>query len=417
MKILLYSLNYAPELVGIGKYSGEMAEWLTQKGHQVSVVCAPPYYPEWRVNEGYRSWKYHNEVLNQVKLFRCPLFVPKNPSLLSRVLHLFSFGLSSFPVMFRLWSWKPDVVMVIEPTFFCLPTALFLCKLTGAKSLLHIQDFELDAMIGLGFGLKNHSLWAQFWYSIETFVMCRFDAISTISHSMIANAGKKSKYSVPLHYFPNWVDTDFVSPKMDAILIRKRWNIPETMQVVLYSGNIGKKQGLNLVIQAAKLMANEKDVLFMILGDGAEKQKLIDQAKQLTLDNIRFDALQPYADLPALMAFADVHLVIQKRGVANAVLPSKLTTIFSAGGYALISAEAETEMALLCEEFYGIAERIEPENVEQLVTALRKMLMDAKKGRPKINKVARQYAKEHLNKELVLQKFENMLKDLISESN
>lgn len=162
------------------------------------------------------------------------------------------------------------------------------------------------------------------------------------------------------------------------------------------------------------MLAAEQDVLFLDLGAGVDKQVLIDQAEQLNLSNIRFEPLQPYQDLPALMAMADVHLVIQKQGVADAVLPSKLTTILSAGGYALITAEAETELGLLCQQFPGIAECVDPENVEQFVALLRRMLMAAKSGRPCVNKVARQYAVEQLNKQNVLQKFDTLLRDLIA---
>jgi colanic acid biosynthesis glycosyl transferase WcaI len=414
MKILLYSLNYAPELTGIGKYSGELGDWLSENGHEVRVICAPPYYPEWRVGDGYRSWLYRCEQRNGVKIVRCPLFVPKNPKTLSRLLHLLSFAVSSLPVMLIQWSWKPDVVMVIEPTFLCVPATLLLSRVTGAKSLLHIQDFELDAMLGLG--LAKHGRVAAVCYAVESFFMLRFSAISSISRSMLVKAAAKTRQSVPLHFFPNWVDTDFVSPEADALLFRRRWGLSETTQVVLYSGNLGKKQGLDLLIQAARLLAAEQDVLFLVLGAGVDKQTLIDQAEQLNLSNIRFESLQPYPDLPALMAMADVHLVIQKQGVADAVLPSKLTTILSAGGYALITAEAETELGLLCQQFPGIAECVDPENVEQFVAALRRMLMAAKSGRPRVNKVARQYAVEQLNKQNVLQKFDTQLRDLIASN-
>ena len=413
MKILLYSLNYAPELTGIGKYSGELADWLAANGHEVRVICAPPYYPEWRVNDGYKSWLYRSELHNRVEILRCPLFVPKNPATLTRLLHLSSYALSSFPVMLKQWVWKPDVVMVVEPTFFCVPATLLLSKLTGAKRLLHIQDFELDAMLGLGLGKSGRR--SALCHAVESFFMRRFDAISSISRSMLVKAEAKSRQSVPLHLFPNWVDTGFVSPEADASLFRQRWGLSETMQVVLYSGNLGKKQGLDLLIQAAKLLVDEQDVLFLILGDGVERLALINQAEQLKMGNIRFESLQPYPDLPALMALANVHVVIQKKGVADAVLPSKLTTILSAGGYTLITAEAETELGLLCEQFPGIAVRVEPENVVDFVAALRGMLMAARSDRPRVNKVARRYAVEHLNKQNVLQKFETMLLDLIAK--
>lgn len=414
MKILFYSLNYAPELTGIGKYSGELAEWLAGKGHEVRVVCAPPYYPEWRLGRRYRSGRYYRGIRNGVEVFRCPLYVPQRPKTLTRLLHLLSFAISSFPVMMKQWAWKPDVIIGIEPTFFCTPTTLLLSKLAGSKSLLHIQDFELDAMIGLG--LAKHSHITAFCYAIESYFMRRYAAISSISKAMLAKAGAKTRKLVPVHFFPNWVDTDFVKPDVDARKFRKRLGIPTQSRVVLYSGNLGKKQGLDMLLEAARVMHDDKGVIFLILGDGVERSDLIEQAKKLKLTNVRFEYLQPYCDLPALMAMADVHLVLQKKGVAEVMLPSKLTTILSAGGHALITAEEDTELGKLCENFPGIAERVEPENVEKFVSSLRKMLISASVGRPKVNEVARQYALEQLNKQNVLQDFEILLMGLVNES-
>jgi len=413
MKILLYGINYSPELTGIGKYSGEMCEWLAARGHEVRVICSPPYYPEWRIGDGYSGRNYRRDHLRSVNVFRCPLFVPKRPTTLTRLLHLCSFALTSLPVVLSQWRWKPDVIITIEPTFFCVPAALLLSRLTGAKSLLHIQDFELDAMLGLGMA-KNGRLKATVCQAVETFFMRRFSAVSSISHSMLTRAGNKTRQSVPLHFFPNWVDTDFVKPEVDASGFRRRWALSDTAQIVLYSGNLGKKQGLDLLLQAAKHLSSEPDVVFLVLGEGAEKQNLIEQAERLELHNVRFESLQPYQDLPALMALADVHLVIQKKGAADAVLPSKLTTILAAGGYALITAETETELGLLCEQYPGIAERVEPENLEQFIESLKTMLNAAKTGRPRVNMQARQYALDNLGKEAILKGFEEFLLSLTS---
>jgi len=408
LRILIYGLNYSPELTGIGKYTGEMAAWLGARGHHVQVITAPPYYPEWRIASGYSNWRYRKEQLERVTALRCPLFVPKRPTTLTRILHLGSFALSSLPAVLRYWTWKPDIIITVEPTFFCVPAALLLSRLSGAKSILHIQDFELDAMLGLGLA-KNGYLRAAVFQAVETFFMRRFSAVSSISQSMLDRAANKSRQSVPLHFFPNWVDTNFIKPGGDASGFRQRWALPESAQVVLYSGNLGKKQGLDLVLRAAEQLSPNPDVMFLILGEGAEKQALIEQADQLELRNVRFESLQPYRDLPALMALADVHLVIQKKGAADAVLPSKLTTILAAGGYALITAEAGTELGLLCGQYPGIAERVEPEDPEQFVQALKSMLDAAKSGRPRINMIARQYALENLRKEAILQSFEEFL--------
>src|SRR4051794_25657468 len=114
-KILLYSINYSPELTGIGKYNGEMAAWLVNNGYEVRVVTAPPYYPDWRVQEGYSAWKYAKERIDGTQIWRCPIWVPRKPSGLKRLLHLLTFALSSLPVMLLQLFWRPHLLLVIEP--------------------------------------------------------------------------------------------------------------------------------------------------------------------------------------------------------------------------------------------------------------------------------------------------------------
>lgn len=408
MKILLYGLNYAPEMTGIGKYSGEMCEWLADNGHEVRVICAPPYYPEWRVGKPYRSGRYRTEQRNNVTVFRCPLFVPSKPKTLSRLLHLLSFGLSSLPVLFRQWSWKPDVVICIQPTFFCVPATLLFCKLRHTKSLLHIQDYELDAMLGLGLGKSG--VIAQFAGQIESWFMRCFDEISTISYSMLQKAKDKSSQAEKVFFFPNWVDTAFLRPDVDPDLFRKRWRISESTRVILYSGNMGKKQGLEIVLQAAEQLSQVPELLFLMIGTGAAQEELVELAKQLQLDRLKFYPLQPYEDLPALMALADIHLVIQKKGAADAVLPSKLTTILAVGGQCIITAETHTELGLLCREYPGIARCIEPENADALAAALSEMLLNLPLKTPGVyNEIAHQFAQDNLKKDQILSRLVSQL--------
>lgn len=405
MRILFYSLNFAPELTGIGKYSGELCEWLAANGHEVRVICAPPYYPQWRVQQPYKSMAYLTEQRAQVKVYRCPLYVPQKPKTLTRLVHLASFALTSFPILIKQWHWKPDIVICIEPTFFCVPGVLFFSKLSGTTSQLHIQDFELDAMLGLGLGKSGFI--ARVGQTLERWMMQQFDHVSAISFSMVKRADQKMGKTNHTYYFPNWVDTDFLSPSADPDIFKNRWNIPDSTKIVLYSGNIGKKQGLEIVLEAANQLRDEPNLLFIIVGIGAALDELVMLAKELQLANIMFKPLQPYEELPALMAFADIHLVIQKRGAADAVLPSKLTSILSAGGNSIITAEQDTELGLLCKKFPGIARCIEPENSAALTDAIIqiKKTLSPSKAKGEYNHIARQFALDNLQKDIILNKF------------
>jgi colanic acid biosynthesis glycosyl transferase WcaI len=121
--------------------------------------------------------------------------------------------------------------------------------------------------------------------------------------------------------------------------------------------------------------------------------------------------------LPELMALADVHLVVQRRGAEDAVMPSKLTTILAAGGNALITAESGTELGMLCEKHPGIALRVEPEDPEKLTEALLEMLADIDVDNRRYNPVARAYAEENLYKQRVLARFEADLIKLVGAGN
>ncbi len=138
----------------------------------------------------------------------------------------------------------------------------------------------------------------------------------------------------------------------------------------------------------------------MIVGQGGGKARLQKMAQERGLQNITFLPLQPYEALPALLKMADCHLVVQKRGAADAVLPSKLTNILAVGGNAVITAEAHTELGQLCDTLPGIAVCVEPESVSALVGGIEQAL-----NMPKENAIARDYAERTLEKENVLNQF------------
>src|SRR5260370_2516015 len=150
MRILIYSCNFTPESIGVGKYSGEMAEWLVKQGHSVRVIAAPPYYPMWKVDSAYLRPRYRRERLRGIDVWRAPLWVPRSPVGLARVLHLLSFAFTSFPLMVRQISWRPELIITVAPAFVCAPAALLVARLCGAQKWLHHQDFEVDLAFRMG---------------------------------------------------------------------------------------------------------------------------------------------------------------------------------------------------------------------------------------------------------------------------
>lgn len=408
MKVLIYGINYSPELTGIGKYSGEMGSWLARRGYQVKAITAPPYYPDWRVASGYSRIWFKTECIDGVQVMRCPLYVPREPSTLKRLIHLASFAITSGIRLFTQLLWRPDVVVCVVPTQFCLPAVIGFSWLCRAKRVVHVQDYELDAMFGLG--MAGDSKLKNFGSSVESRLLKSFDRVSTISQSMMAKAVEKGVDTQRLWFFPNWSETKQFSGVdiADIDALRLKLGVPVDAKVVLYSGNMGEKQGLELVIEAAKVLSDRASIFFVMVGRGAGRDRLEQLAGELNLENIVFGDLLPMAELPALLSMADSHLVVQKRGVADAVLPSKLTNILAVGGNAVITADQDTELGLLCDLYPGIAQLVEPESKEALVSGILATL-----EMPNPNMIASNYAGEHVDSQKILCDFDKNLTNLL----
>jgi colanic acid biosynthesis glycosyl transferase WcaI len=413
MKLLLYSLNFFPELTGVGKYSGELASWLSGRGHDVRVISAPPYYPAWKPQAGYSYFRWTSESWRGVKIWRCPIWIPLRLSGAIRMLHLLSFALSSFPVVLMQIAWRPNVVIVVEPTLLNVPAALLLAKLCKSKSILHIQDFEIDAAFELGIfrGQWLRALVLKF----ESLLMQQFHAVSTISNRMALMVRKKKVENNKVMLFSNWVDiTSFVirNSEENKRLYREKLGIPTDKIVALYSGNMGFKQGLEILVDVAKrcnsdLTANQ--VYFVFCGNGIARDALIHQSKNLT--NVKFLDLQPVDLFPNFLNMADLHLLPQRRDVADLVMPSKLTGMFASGRPVLVCANLQTELA---EVVYSRGLVVPPENVEALYAGIVKLAQDANL-RKTLGAAAKKYALENLEKNNVLCKFEKQLYHLVGK--
>lgn len=368
MKILIHGLNFSPEIVGIGKYTGELAEWLAKSGHEVRVITSPPYYPDWKIQPQYKSWRYKTESWQGVKVYRCPLWVPKKPSGLTRILHLMSFSFSSFFALLGQLGWKPDIILNVSPTLFSAPFTLFAAGLIRAKSWLHIQDFELDAAFNLGMissgGLLNRM--ALRW---EKSILTRFNKVSSISTRMVTLLIKKGVTADKTYLFPNWVDTDVIYPQNNHDnSYRKKLGISDKQCVVLYSGNMGYKQGINQIIEMAKLLENNKQIVFLLCGNGAARPGLEILAQDLK--NIKFLDLQPIENLNELLNAADIHFLPQQANAADLVMPSKLTGMMASGKPIIVTANQGTELAEVVNQIGVVVAPNDPEEGIEAVLRL-----------------------------------------------
>lgn len=407
MRILIVGLNYAPELTGVGKYTAEMAEALASEGHEVRVVCGPPYYPQWRIADGFSAWRYRFETRSGVRVSRVPLWVPAKPSGVSRLLHLASFTLTSLPVLAAQIAWRADVVMSIAPSLMSSPAAWLVARLSGAKSWLHIQDYEVDAAFDLGMIRGDRA--RRVALAIERQLLTRFDVVSSLSEKMVNRAIQKGVDPLKVFRLANWVDTRSIVPLAHARHYRKLLGLekgPAPQTVVLYSGNMGSKQGLEVLAEAAAELSRRPDISFVFCGNGPLRAKL--EARCAGLPNCSFIPLQPARQLNQLLNLADIHVLPQRGGAADLVMPSKL-------GGMLASGRAIVAMACVGTELYDVvAPRgvvIPPEDVHALVQAIEELASDPVR-RATLGAAGREYAERSLSSTSVLGGLNAKLREL-----
>ena len=401
MRILIFGINYAPELTGIGKYTGEMGAWLADQGHKITVVTALPYYPEWEIHEKYKGKGWKTEYLQSAEVIRSPLYVPEKVTSIKRIIHEFSFLAGIIPIWLKLlFRRKYDVVICISPPFHLGILPMLYSKIRGTKFITHIQDLQVDAAKDLGM-IKNDTA-LNIMFKLEKFLFDQSTAVATISPGMKRKITNKGIPASKIFLFPNWVDENTIRPLTKAQSLKAEFGIADHQHVVLYSGNLGEKQGLEIIVEVARSFRENKDVVFIIVGSGGGKSNLINLVNEAGLSNVLFFPLQPYEKLSALLATADVHLVLQKKSASDLVMPSKLTAILASGGCPIVTASPGTSLYdVIAEHNLGIL--VEPESAEALrsgiETALRSDLNEYRAN-------SRRYSELYLSKENILKQLE-----------
>jgi len=328
--------------------------------------------------------------------------------------HLISFMLGSLPVMMRQMFWRPHVVFSVVPTFFCVPLTLFVGKSSGAACWLHVQDFEVDAAFELGL-LPSQGLIHYVAVRIEKILTGAFDRVSVISSKMADHASTKTIPTSRIVVFPNWVDVDMIyplDPMVNGSNVFRRELAAQVPQIdkkiiLLYSGNMGVKQGLELLAPLAESFLSDFRVHFLFCGDGAFRSRLEALVGHFT--NVTLLPLQPLDRLNELLGAADVHLLLQRASAADLVMPSRLGSMLSSGRPVIATADMGTQVAQVVE---GRGLIVPTEDASALRSAILRLVED--EGlRLSLGRSAREYAVKNLGKQQVLNRFNLELVSLL----
>ncbi|MBV8846864.1 MAG: WcaI family glycosyltransferase [Bryobacterales bacterium] len=414
MKISIIGLNYLPESTSIGPYTAELAEHLRDRGHEVRVVTGFPSAPNWEIWHGYRKRKFMREVINGVPVFRTYLYVPKNPRrAMSRILFDSVFAVSALTGIFA--QLRPDLIIVISPPLQLAITGRLLAALSRARVFLHIKDLVPDAAVATG-ALREGSIAWKLGRALEAWAYRGATGVGVICDGMRRNLLAKGVPATKVKIFPDYIDPTFIQPvEGQHNNFRAKFGISADAFLVMYSGSVSSKQGLETYVEAAEVFETDHKVVCCLIGDGANLGDLKTLAAARSMRRFLFVPLQPRESLAAQLSAADVLVITQRKLVTDIVFPGKLLYYMSSGTAMLAAVHPESETGRFIRE-HQVGMVVPPEDPSAFAAALRWM-REHPEERREFGRNGRRVIETQFDRSLVLGRFGSHLEQVGARGN
>ena len=324
MRLLVITMLYEPDCLGIAPLASDLCVTLAERGHDVTVYTSYPYYPEWKRKSTTNPWRIQQETIAKVNVRRHGIYIPANPSrMIPRLMHEVSFPISMLRSLFD--RRRYDAVIVYCPLLGSVAFAA-LRKLWHREPLwVNIQDIPADAAVASGIGRSR--LFRAFSSIVQRFLLNRGEVWSSISPEMVARLSRIKAARTTIHNCPNWL-TGSLQEQVQRVP-RKIGRSPRTPLKLLYCGNIGKKQGLLELCQ--RLSTLDFNFQFQIRGGGGECEAVRSWVENSLDARFEFAGLLPEADFVRAIHAADWLVVPEKAGSTCSFLPSKVIPSISVG--------------------------------------------------------------------------------------
>ena len=346
MNLLVLCPHFAPDLAPTGEVMTQIVEQLAQRGHRIHVVTSLPWYVHHAIEPGWEGQLVRHEDTPWGRITRVHPFPTDKRNIPARALGFAGFtGLGGLAAIVS--RSRPDAVLAMSPPLTLGLAGWLAARIHRVPFVFNIQDVFPDVAVELGAITDPRVIAVASWLERETYL--RSDAVTVLSDDLAANvrakiAGRRGRAGdgAKVKVIPNFIDTDWIRPAERENAYRAEHGLT-AKTVVMYAGNVGFSQSLDLVLAAAAHHAHDPDVVFVINGGGSARAGLEEAAAGL--DNVRFVDMAPKDRLPEVAAAADIHLVPLKAGLARSSVPSKLYTILAAGRPVVASVDPGTEVA------------------------------------------------------------------------
>lgn len=400
---ILFLTQYCPPEVGAPQNRiFEFAKQLKKFGHEVTILTAMPNYPKGEIFDGYKGKKIMVEEIDNIKIVRTSIYATKDKSFTKRLRNYLSFTFSSLFTGSRYID-KQDVIITESPPLFLGWSGYVLSKIKGAKFIFNISDLWPESAVKLGVLHNKLLIKASTW--LEEFCYRKAAAVTGQTKGIVENIVSRGFDRNKVHLITNGVDTEFFKKGNRSEAFRKEVGI-ENKFAICYAGIHGIAQGLEVVINAAEILKNEKNIQFVFIGDGPEKTKLIDLTDKKKLSNVTFLPVQPKKKMPEIIASMDATVIpLKKLDLFKGALPSKMFEALASELPIVLAVEGEAEELIKNAEA-GIV--VEPENEKEIARAVLELSMDTEQ-RNRFGANGRKYVIENYSRETIARKLESIL--------
>lgn len=403
MNILLISAYFPPDTGSASHLFYELGCEFVKRGHNVKVITSfPSYYPTGNL-KNYKLKFFVKEKIEGMGVLRIRVF--KFPRNIPFARALWQFNLAILFLLPGLFIKNVDIIIVYSPPLTLGITAWILSRLKNAKFILNVQDLFPQSIIDLGI-LKNRIL-IKFFELMEKFVYKKSDFITVHSEGNKAHITEKIKNNEKVFVIPNWVDTEFLKPGEKINEFSKKYNLYDKF-VVSFAGVLGYSQDIDIILESAKKLEEYKDIIFVIVGDGVEKQRLLKKAESMELKNVIFLPMQPRNIYPYIIHASDVSLVTLHSSVKTPVVPSKILSIMACGKPLIASLDLNGDAPKLIKEAKcGFV--IPPEEPDLLAEKILEIYKNKETGK-KMGENGRKYVEQNFSLKHSTSKYEALFK-------
>lgn len=367
MKILFVSHYFPPEVNAPANRTHEHCRRWVQDGHEVTVITGVPNHPRGRIFPGYSNRWLQEETIDGIRVIRTWMYLTPNSGFLRRVANYLLFA--STAVLASLRAGRPDVVVATSPQFFVGVAGALIARMKRRPFVLEIRDLWPKSIVELGQLGPGPILTAL--EAIERWLYRSADGVVVNTRTFHDHITARGVASASIELVYNGIDPVLFKPRPKNLELLAKHGL-ENRFTVAYVGTLGLAHGLTLLVDVAERLAARREIQFVLIGDGADREKLEAEVAKRGLDNVHMLGLQPRDAMPDWIASIDVLLVLLRDlPVFETVIPSKIFEFLAQERPVILSAKGEIRRMM---DEAGGALVIDPEVVDQLVAAIGEVL-------------------------------------------